>query len=276
MSTYEMNKPPDFLNSPKFATFGMIAAAVLLVLFNGFQTVGPGERGVIFNQITGLRNVTLDEGLHFKIPFIETIYIMDVRVQKVQSNASAASKDLQNVSSVVAVNFHINPSSAQKVFQEIGRDFKDRVIDPAVQESVKEVTAYFTAEELITMRGKVKAQTQASLTARLSKFNIIVDELSIVDFSFSDVFNRAIEEKQMAEQQALKAKRDLDRIKIEAEQRITQARAEAEGQRLQKETMTPIMLQLRAIEKWNGILPQVVGGNGATPFIDLKSLSSGK
>jgi regulator of protease activity HflC (stomatin/prohibitin superfamily) len=270
-----MNKP-DFPNSPKTIAIGMVAVFLLLLLFNSFQTVGPGERGIVFNQISGLRNLTLGEGLHFKVPFIETIYIMDVRVQKVQSNASAASKDLQNISSVIAVNFHIDPARAQKVFQEIGRDFKDRVIDPAVQESVKAITAHFTAEELITMRGEVKNRTQANLTERLSKFNIIVDELSIVDFSFSDVFNRAIEEKQMAEQQALKAKRDLDRIKIEAEQRVTQARAEADGQRLQRETLTPIMLQLRAIEKWNGILPQVVGGNGATPFIDLKSLGSGK
>lgn len=274
MATYEMNKP-EFPNSPKTIGFGMVAIVALLLVFNSFQTVGPGERGIVFNQISGLRNVTLGEGLHFKIPFIETIYIMDVRVQKVQSNASAASKDLQNISSVIAVNFHIDPSRAQKVFQEIGRDFKDRVIDPAVQESVKAITAHFTAEELITMRGEVKDRTQAGLAERLAKFNIIVDELSIVDFSFSDVFNKAIEEKQMAEQQALKAKRDLDRIKIEAEQRIAQARAEAEGQRLQRETMTPIMLQLRAIEKWNGVLPQVVG-SGGTPFIDLKSLSAGK
>jgi len=270
MPTYEMNKP-DFANSPKLMALGVLGVIVLLILFNAFQVVGPGERGIIFSQISGVRAVTLGEGLHFKIPFIDTIFTMDVRVQKVQSNASAASKDLQNISSVIAVNFHIDPSRAQKVFQEIGRDFKDRVIDPAVQESVKAVTAYFTAEELITLRGDVKNKIQASLTERLVKFNIVVDEVSIVDFAFSEVFNRAIEEKQMAEQNALKAKRDLDRIKIEAEQRVTQARAEADGQRLQRETLTPILLQLRAIEKWNGILPQVVG-SGGTPFIDLKTL----
>jgi regulator of protease activity HflC (stomatin/prohibitin superfamily) len=274
MSTYEMNKPdfPNFTNSPKVMAFGIVAGIILLILFNCFQVVGPGERGIIFSQITGIREVTLGEGMHFKVPFIESIVTMDVRVQKVQSNASAASKDLQNISSVIAVNFHVDPSRAQKVFQDIGRDFKDRVIDPAVQESVKAVTANFTAEELITMRGDVKDKIQLVLAERLKKFNIIVDEFSIVDFSFSEVFNRAIEEKQMAEQNALKARRDLDRIKIEAEQRVTQARAEADGQRLQRETLTPILLQLRAIEKWNGILPQVVGGNGATPFIDLKSL----
>jgi regulator of protease activity HflC (stomatin/prohibitin superfamily) len=272
MSTYDMNKP-DFANSPKVMAFGIIAGIVALILFNCFQVVGPGERGIIFSQLTGIREVTLGEGLHFKVPFIDTIFIMDVRVQKAQSNASAASKDLQNISSVIAVNFHIDPSRAQKVFQDIGRDFKDRIIDPAVQESVKAVSAGFTAEELITMRGEVKNKIQSNLTTRLAKFSIIVDEFSIVDFSFSEVFNRAIEEKQMAEQNALKAKRDLDRIKIEAEQRVTQARAEADGQRLQRETLTPILLQLRAIEKWNGILPQVVG-SGGTPFIDLKSLSA--
>lgn len=270
MATYEVN-PPNFANSPKLMAAGIVAGAILLLLLNCFETVGPGERGVIFNQLSGIRDVTLDEGIHFKIPFIETIYVMDVRVQKVQSNATAASKDLQNISSVIAVNFHVDPARAQKIFQEIGRDYKDRVIDPAVQESVKAVSANYTAEELITMRGIVKDKIQVVLTERLKKFNIVVDEFSIVDFAFSETFNRAIEEKQMAEQNALKAKRDLDRIKIEAEQRVTQARAESDGQRLQRETLTPILLQLRAIEKWNGVLPQVSGG--ATPFIDLKSLS---
>ena len=134
------------------------------------------------------------------------------------------------------------------------------------------MTAHFTAEELITRRGEVKDAIKTNLTDRLGQFNIIVDEFSIVDFSFSEEFNRAIEAKQTAEQSALKAKRDLDRIKIEAEQRVTQARAEADGQRLQRETLTPILLQLRAIEKWDGKLPQVSGG--ATPFIDLNSLKA--
>jgi regulator of protease activity HflC (stomatin/prohibitin superfamily) len=271
MATYEMKTPPDFTNSPKFMGAGMIAIFVLLILFNSVQVVGPGERGIVFSQISGLKPLTLGEGLHFKIPFIETIITMDVRIQKSQTEAPAASKDLQNISTTIAVNFHIDPDRAQVVYQQIGRDFANRVIDPAIQESVKAATAHFTAEELIARRGEVKDQTQASLSERLSKFNIIVDELSIVDFSFSDQFNRAIEEKQTAEQQALKAKRDLDRIKIEADQRVTQAQAEAEAQRLQRETVSPALLQLRAIEKWNGVMPQVVG-SGGMPFIDLKSV----
>jgi regulator of protease activity HflC (stomatin/prohibitin superfamily) len=160
------------------------------------------------------------------------------------------------------------------IYQEIGLFFKERIIDPAVQEAVKAVTAQFTAEELITRRSEVKEQIRESLAKRLLVFNIIVDDFNIVDFSFSREFNAAIEAKQTAEQQALKAKRDLDRIKIEAEQKVTQARAEAEAQRLQRETITPTILQLRAIEKWDGKFPQVIGG--AMPFIDLGSLTPQK
>ncbi|MCG3112982.1 MAG: prohibitin family protein [Candidatus Manganitrophus sp. SB1] len=267
---YEMKVPRGFSNLPRLIIIGGIVLFLLIVLFSSFQVVGAGQRGVVFSKLSGIRDVTLGEGLHFKIPFIEDVVLIDVRVHKSQTAAPAASKDLQNVSSTIAVNFHIDPSSAQKVYQEIGLSYKERVIDPAVQEAVKAVTAHFTAEELITRRGEVKDAIKANLTERLVQFNILVDEFSIVDFSFSEEFNRAIEAKQTAEQSALKAKRDLDRIRIEAEQRVTQARAEADGQRLQRETLTPILLQLRAIEKWDGKLPQVSGG--ATPFIDVNTL----
>jgi regulator of protease activity HflC (stomatin/prohibitin superfamily) len=269
---YEMKMPRGFSQLPRLIITGIIIVILLIVLFNSFQVVGAGERGVVFSKLSGVRDAQLGEGLHFKIPFIEEIIPIDVKVQKSQTDARAASKDLQNISSTIAVNFHLDPSRAHKVYQEIGVSYKERVIDPAVQEAVKSVTAHFTAEELITRRAEVKDAVKENLSERLRRFNIIVDEFSIVNFDFSHEFNAAIEAKQTAEQSALKAKRDLDRIKIEAEQRITQARAEAESQRLQRETLTPIMLQLRAIEKWDGKLPQVSGG--ATPFIDLNSLKA--
>ena len=274
MATYDMNRPNVPL-SPKTITAGAIGIFLLLLLMNCFSVVGAGERGIIFSQFHGVRDITLGEGIHFKIPFIEEVVRMDVRVQKTQTSAPSASKDLQNISSEIAVNFHVDPDRAHKVYQEIGLNFKDRVIDPAVQESVKAVTARYTAEELIAKRPEVKDMTQASLATRLAKFNIFVDELSIVDFSFSEEFNKAIEAKQTAEQRALEAKRDLDRIRIEAEQRVTQARAESEAQSLQRETISPILLQLRAIEKWNGVMPQVTGG-GAMPFLDVQSLGMKK
>jgi len=254
----------------------MIVAVVILLLvialaFQSFKVVGAGERGVVFNTLEGgVQPRVMNEGLQFKLPFVEDIIPVDVRVQKSQTDASAASKDLQVVKSTIALNYHIEPSKANVVYQTIGTDFKSRIIDPLVQESVKAVTAQYTAEELITKRSQVRDDIKAALAARLLTFNIIADEFNIVDFSFSDEFNRAIEAKQTAEQNALKARRDLERIKIEAEQTVTKAKAEADAQRLQRETITPILLQLRAIEKWNGVLPQVTGG--AMPFIDAKSM----
>ncbi|HUJ80084.1 MAG TPA: prohibitin family protein [Nitrospiria bacterium] len=254
----------------------LIVAVILLLLVIGlatqsFKVVGAGERGVVFNTLEGgIQPRVLSEGLQFKLPFVEDIIPIDVRVQKSETDASAASKDLQVVRSRIALNFHIDPGKANVVYQNLGVEFKSRVIDPQVQESVKAVTAQYTAEELITKRSQVRDDIKEALTSRLRAFNIIVDEFNIVDFSFSDEFNKAIEAKQTAEQNALKAKRDLERIKIEAEQTVTKAKAEADAQRLQRETITPILLQLRAIEKWNGVLPQVTGG--AMPFIDAKTM----
>ena len=251
-----------------------IAMVVVLaiILFNSFEVVGAGERGVVFSKFGGVQEGVLGEGLRLKIPFIHTIISIDVRIHKSETDASASSKDLQTVHSRIALNYHIAPDRASQVYQQVGTLYKERLIDPSVQEAVKAATAQFTAEELITRRGEVSTLIKEMLTERLVPRNIVVDEFNIVDFSFSEVFNLAIEAKQTAEQQALKAQRDLERIKIEAEQKITEAQAEAESQRLQRETITETILRLRAIEKWDGVLPQVTGG--AIPFIDLKSRAS--
>lgn len=244
---------------------------LLILVFNSFQVVGAGERGVVFSKFGGIQQGVRGEGLQFKIPFIQQIIPLDVRIQKAETDSSASSKDLQTVDSRIALNYHIAPASAAQIYQEVGVLYKERMIDPSVQEAVKAVTAQFTAEELITRRAEVSIMIKEMLTKRLVNRHIVVDEFNIVDFNFSPVFNDAIEAKQKAEQEALKAQRDLDRIKIEAEQKVTAAQAEAESQRLQRETITDTILQLRAIEKWDGVLPQVT--SGAVPFIDLKSVS---
>jgi regulator of protease activity HflC (stomatin/prohibitin superfamily) len=272
--TYDLSKVPFLEKGPQSIALIIVLILGVILVASSFKVVGAGERGVVFSKFGGVKKVILDEGIRFKIPFIEDIIRVDVKVQKSQTDATAASKDLQTVSSTIALNYHIDPGQVNTVYQELGLFFKDRMIDPAVQESVKAVTALFTAEELITRRSEVSAKIQENMTTRLLDFNIIVDGFNIIDFSFSRGFNEAIEAKQTAEQQALKAKRDLDRIKIEAEQKITQARAEAESQRLQRATISPIILQLRAIEKWDGHFPQVIGG--AMPFIDIGQLAPRK
>jgi len=252
----------------------VVVILVFSMLLRPWVQVGAGERGVVLNFGAVQQNV-FGEGLHLRIPIMQEIVRVDVKVQKAETAAAAASADLQDVSSTVAINYHIIPDKANIVYQSLGIHFKERIIDPAVQEVVKAVTAKYTAEELITKRPAVSDAMKLSLTERLLMHNIAVDAFSIVGFSFSKIFMEAIESKQTAEQLALKAKRDLDRIKIEAEQTITAARAEAESLRLQKANISGDLIELRkieanlrAIDKWNGILPQVTGA-GAVPFIGV-------
>lgn len=249
----------------------VIVAAVLLIfwIFSPFVIVGAGERGVVFNQLHGVEQKILGEGFSFIIPVIERVIKMDVRIRKSDTRSTGASKDLQTVATEIVLNYHLFPDKVNKVYQQIGLEYEKRIIDPAVQEIVKAVTAKFTAEELITKRQFVKDEIKTSLHDRLMANNISLDELNITDFQFSKGFNEAIESKQTAEQLALKAQRDLERIKIEGQQKVVQAKAEAEAQRIQKETISPIVLQLRAIEKWDGKFPQVIGGSGAMPFINI-------
>ncbi|MRR33760.1 prohibitin family protein [bacterium] len=256
---------------------GLLAILLIFFLFlNPFVIIGAGERGVVLS-FGAVSPTVLDEGLHLRVPIMQKIIKMDVKVQKSQTDAEAASKDLQETFSTIALNFHILPEKVNVIYQKLGADFKERIIDPAVQEVVKAVTAKYTAVEVITQREKVRSEIREMLRQRLLAYNIIVDDFSIVNFKFSNQFSQAIESKQTAEQLAFKAQRDLERIKIEAEQKVTQATAEAEALRLQKENVTPGLVKLRqieaslkAIEKWDGHMPKVTGN--AVPFIDVKSL----
>lgn len=249
-------------------------AMLFLIILKPWVEIGAGERGVVLN-FGAVQPVVLGEGLHFRIPLQQQIIVMDVKVQKASTDATASSSNLQEVSSTVAINYHIIPDKANVVYQTIGEGYKDRIIDPAVQEVVKAISARYTAEDLITKRSAVSDAMKSTLTERLLIHNIAVDAFSIVGFSFSKIYMDAIESKQTAEQLAMKAERDLERIKIEGEQTITSAKAEAEALRLQRANISTDLLELRkieanlkAIEKWNGILPQVTG-NGAMPFIGV-------
>jgi regulator of protease activity HflC (stomatin/prohibitin superfamily) len=260
---------------PGLIKVAAIVIVVFLIFSGSLVIIGPGQRGVVIN-FGAVSPVVWDEGLHFKIPVYQRVEKMDVRVQKEQTEAAAASKDLQDTHSTIAVNFNIIPDKAGWVFQHIGRGYNERVIDPMTQEVVKAVTARYTAIELITNREKIRMEIKDILKARLLDYHISVVDVSIVNFKFSAQFTQAIENKQTAEQMALKASRDLDRIKIEAQQKIAAAQAEAESLRLQRQNITQDLVELRRIEamqeairKWNGVLPQVTGG--AMPFIDAKS-----
>lgn len=252
--------------------FTIIAIFVFFTIFGGtIGTVSAGERGIRlrFGAVTG---DVVDEGLYVKIPFVESIRIVDVRIQKEQVEASAASKDLQTVSSTVALNYHVDPERIVSLYRDVGIDFANRLIDPSLQEAVKASTAKFTAEELVTKREAVREEIKTEMRMKLQGHGILVDEFNIVNFDFSESFNQAIEAKVTAEQSALAAKNKLEQVKFEAEQRVAEAKGKAEAIRVESDALKEStgVLQLRALEKWNGVLPQAVGGSGALPFISIE------
>jgi regulator of protease activity HflC (stomatin/prohibitin superfamily) len=223
-----------------------------------------------FGAVTGK---VFDEGLYFKIPYADDVKIMDVRILKEQADADSASKDLQVVTVSAALNFRIDSTKVAQMYQEVGPEYKSRLVDPAIQETVKATTAKFTAEELITKREVIRDQMKELIITKLSPYGLVVEDVNIVNFSFSPAFNRAIEEKVTAEQEALAAKNKLERIKFEAEQKVAEAKGKAEATRIESEALksNPEILQLRALEKWNGILPQVTGGS--VPLISIPGIS---
>ena len=281
---------------------GIIIVSVVAV--SSVRMVDAGYRGVLVQFGDVATDNSLDEGLHFVVPFRDNVVQLEVRTQKIVESANSASQDLQDVSTQVALNYHINPDRAQVLYQQLGPDYANRVIVPAIQESVKQVTARFNAEELITNRETVKNQIEEQITARLAPYNIVVDAISITEFQFSQQFRTAVEAKVEAQQRALQAQNDLRRIQIEAQQNEAQAigeqkaniaraegikqsnvlQAEGEAQAItiidEQLRNNPTYLEWLKATKWDGVLPLVTGGGGGaggqgvTPFIEIPTSRS--
>ena len=225
--------------------------------------VSSGERGVVISKISGTQLESFGEGLHFKTPIIDSAKILEVRTRKHEVEASSASKDLQLVHALIAVNYHVEPDSAYLLYQKIGTDYEARVIDPLVQEVVKEVTAKFIAEDLITKREEVGTQIKERLKQKLSEYYLVLDDFSIKNFDFSEEFNKAIESKVTAEQTALKEKNNLEVVKFQAQQKVAQAEGDAEAIKIINEQLqkSPRYIDFITIQKWNGVMPLALGSN---------------
>lgn len=255
----------------KIVTAVIVLLVVLVVLFNTFTTVDAGHSGVVttFGKVSP--NV-LSEGLHTKIPFIQEIIQIDNRVLKAEVECSSASKDLQTVSSTIALNYRVRNESSADIYRNVGLDYESIIIAPAIHECVKAVTAKFTAEELITSRQAISDQMKEQLSEKISSYGIEVQIFNIISFDFTAEYNAAIEAKQTAQQNALKAEQDLQRVKVEAEQTVAKAQAEAEAYRLKSQELTPQMILMEYIDKWDGKLPSMVSGDGTSAMIDVTSL----
>jgi len=257
-------------NGDKNIIISHVATALVgvFILVNSVGFVGTGHRGVLtnFGAVTGK---VYGEGIFVKKPILQSVKKFDVRIQKVQVDADSASSDLQTISATVALNYRLDATKVAGLYQNIGVDYADRLIAPAIQESVKSSTAQFTAEELITKRADVREAIKVNLREKLSPHGISVEEFNIVNFDFSDSFNVAIEKKVTAEQDALASKNKLEQVKFEAQQRVEEAKGKAEAITVESNALrnNPDVLKLRALEKWDGTLPKVTGG--AVPFIDI-------
>ncbi|MDX2216041.1 MAG: prohibitin family protein [Oculatellaceae cyanobacterium bins.114] len=272
------DKPIQFAVTRQSKRDLSVAKTVLSVLFSlvllssFFVIINAGERGVLM-QFGNVQDEILDEGLHVIIPLVNTVQKVSVRVQNQEISAEASSKDLQEVYTDVSLNWHIIPTEANLSFQQIGdqQAIITRIINPAVEEVLKAVMAKYTAEEIITRRGEVKAGVDELLTVRLKPYHIEVDDLSLVHVHFSKRFSDAVEAKQIAEQEAKRAEFVALKAVKEAEAKVNLAIGEAEAQRLLRENLTPELLQKQAIDKWNGSLPLVIG-NDTTKVVDLNRL----
>lgn len=265
---------------------GIFSFIVFLIINSSFFTIQPGQRGLIKTLWNISDEVYLD-GLHFKIPFITTVVKMDIKVQKTESQASSASKDLQNVSINLAVNYSLNDKKLVTIYKTIGRedDVAQKLVMPLIQEVVKATTAKFTAEELILKRSEVSDGLKQWLMKWLDSYWVNVERVSITNFEFSRQFNEAIEAKVTAEQTALAEKNKLETIKYQAQQkieqakweaeaRVTSAKAEAEAIKIQTQAIQAQWwaeyVKLKFIERWDGVLPKIswLGGSLMNMNID--------
>jgi prohibitin 2 len=253
---------------------------IIVVMFESVVVVEAGHRGVVL-YVGAVENRVLGEGIHFIIPFAEQVVPLEVRTLKYVANAAAASNDLQEVQTTIALNYHITPSQANIIYQQLGIDYADRIIAPTIQESVKASVAKFNAEELITKRATAKAVIATTIANTLSARNIVVEAVFITDFTFSPAFANQIESKVVAYQKYLTEQNNLLAIKVIANQTVVQAqatarsnvaRANGESQAIRIITsqlkQSPEYLQWLSINRWNGQMPYALG-SGVFPFFQL-------
>jgi len=253
----------------------------LILTLSGCAVVSPGERGIPLS-FGKVGDITLGEGYYLWIPFVKRIITLPIRVQKTETQTEAATKDMQKVTSTIAVNWHLDPAAVNKVYQTVGDedDIVRQIIAPAVSEVLKSSTAKMTAEEVLTKRIELKTHIDEDLKLRLKVYNVFVDDISLVDLNFTKEFNHAVEEKQIAEQQAkqaeyiaLKATQDakaaVNTARGQAESNLVVAEAQAKSQKLLMQTLTKDILQMEYLKKWDGQLPNVMSGNSSGMILNL-------
>lgn len=265
-----------------------------IVVINSLTTVPVGHTGIVL-RFGAATSKTLDDGLHFKAPFIETVKDVSNKVMKSDINANSTSKDLQAINCGIAINYHLSPESSVEMYKTVGLSYDDTLLQPAIQEAVKAVMARYSAEELITNRSAVGIEIQSEVVNKIAEYGIVIDGFNLTNFSFSDEFDAAIEAKQIAEQDKIKAETEKEKRQIEAEAAAAEktisakaeaeailakaeaeakaisvkANAEAEANEKISKSLTKEVLTNKEIEKWDGVYPSVMAGESSSMLIDV-------
>ncbi len=267
-------------------TVGITVALILVLAFFSFGTISAGQRGVK-TRLGAVVEGTLSPGFYAKVPFLESVHKIDVKTRTVSfdngkatgddsefSSLAAASSDLQDVAIATVVNYHVDPSKVADIFQQYGDSYEGSVIQPLIRDTVKSTASLYTAEELVTKRAEFAQKVQLTLSEKLSTKDAVVEQVNITNFEFSKSFSDAIEAKVTAVQHAEAAKNKLEQIKFEAQQTIETAKATAEAQRIQSQSLAAQggkdYVDLKAIEKWDGKLPAQMIPGSSVPFLNLK------
>ncbi len=258
------------INIKKLAIVFVIILIIGVTAFNSFTVVEAGHTGVVVTM-GSVNEGVLQEGMHGKIPFVQTVVKIDNRIRKLEVNTEAFSKDLQSVKTVLAINYRVDTAKSYSIYKNIGADYEDVLVVPAVNEVLKAITATYTAEQSVTNRALISDGLIEGLNEKLNDIGLYVTDVNIIDFDFSDAFIAAIEEKQVAQQKLLKAETEKDtaitNAKAEAEAIKIKAEAEAKANSTISKSLTPEVIENKKIEKWNGILPKVSGSSGT--IIDI-------
>ena len=255
-------------------TVGFILLIVVMML-NPITIIGAGERGVVFNRATGIEDRVLGEGFHFRTPIIESVIKMPIKTQisvfDEKGSDSAGTQDSQRVDVKVTINWHLDPSTVNKVYQEVGSndDVVAKVLTNNTQDAIKQAISKYQALDVQKNRDVVAESALSLLQTKVKRYHVIVENLSITNLDFSNEFNAAIEQAQVAQQNAKKAEYTVQQVKAEAQAAIAKAEGEAAAQKAVQQTLTPELLEKLWIERWNGVLPTYSSSNLPMPVINF-------
>lgn len=262
-------KTEEGINYTKIGIFCIISLFLIITIFASFKTVKSGEIGlrVRFGKIVDSK---LTEGFNFKIPYVEKIVKVNIKTQKVELTTESSTKDMQTVQTILAVNFRVEKDQAVKLYKNVGNSYKDTILIPAIQESVKSAMSKYSAEEVITKRNEVSEECLRVLQSKVKKYGLTIQDFNIIDLSFSEAYKQAVEEKTIAEQKVLTAQQNLERARVENEQKVAEAEATRQVNELLNQTITEDILLKQFIEKWDGKLPETYAGNDLLSIFNIR------